>query len=118
VIFILSPIPLLAQKMRAKPNPWYLQRARIIAELKQDGERHLVIVRYGPTHSVHSEWVYNEADIDSAPVVWAREMDTAQNRKLLDYFRDRHVWLLDVNGRQAALKLLPYPTALAPAETG
>jgi hypothetical protein len=55
-----------------------------------------VIVRYGPAHSFEKEWVCNEADIDSAKVVWAREMDSAQNRKLLEYFKDRHVWLVEV----------------------
>jgi hypothetical protein len=113
VIFIASIIPLLAQKMSVKPNAWYLQRARMLAQLREDGQRHLVIVRYGPKHSVHAEWVYNEADIDSSAAVWAREMDPAENRELLDYFRDRHAWLLDLSGRQSTLKLLPYPTVLS-----
>jgi hypothetical protein len=71
-------------------------RARILAQLKQSDGRHLVIVRYGPRHSVNVDWVYNDADIDSAKVVWAREMDSTQNRKLLEYFKDRHCWLAEV----------------------
>ncbi len=81
-------------------------RARILAHLQQDGGRHLVIVRYGPNKSTHDEWVYNEADIDSAKVVWAREMDTAQNRKLIEYFKDRQVWLLEANAETP--RLIPY----------
>src|SRR5262249_8314490 len=65
------------------------QRAHILAQLKEDGRQHLVMVRYDPWHSLHKEWVYNEADIDSAKVVWAREMDMAHNRTLLEYFADR-----------------------------
>jgi hypothetical protein len=56
--------------------------------LAVDGERHLVIVRYPPKYSwTTGEWVYNEADIDDAKVVWTREMDAEQNRKLLEYFQ-------------------------------
>ncbi len=85
---------------------WELQRARILADLQQDEERHLVVVRYGPRKPLHDEWVYNDADIDGAKVVWAREMDATQNRKLLEYFKDRRVWLLEANAEPP--KLVPY----------
>ena len=73
---------------------WRSQRARIISSLNSTGEKHLILVRYKPGQSVHLDWVHNGADIDGSPVVWAREMDAAQNRKLLEYFHDRKVWLL------------------------
>jgi hypothetical protein len=72
-------------------------RAGILSELKRDGGRHLVIVRYGPKHSPHNEWVYNAADIDKAPVVWAGEMDPASDGRLLRSFDDRPVWLLSID---------------------
>jgi hypothetical protein len=104
--FVLS----LAQKIRVNPaHAWSLQRARMLAELKKDGERHLVIVRYGPEHSPGKEWVYNEANIDVAKVVWAREMDPAQNRRLLEYFQDRRAWLLEVIRDDSPLTLVLYP---------
>ena len=62
------------------------ERARLLEMLEQDGDRHLVIVRYRPDHLVRCEWVYNRADIDTATVVWAREMDPEHNRELLDYY--------------------------------
>ena len=89
------------------PSPWWLDRARMLRELEQGKERHLVIVRYGPEHSPHNEWVYNRADIDGAKVVWAREMGPQADRELLDYFNDRRVLLLQAD--QLPRHLTPYP---------
>ncbi len=69
-------------------------RARVLRELAAKGGRHLVLVRYRLTHDTGDEWVYNAADIDHAPIVWAREMDPTSNRALLRYFQDRQVWLV------------------------
>jgi hypothetical protein len=85
------------------------QRIRILDQLGREDGRHLVIVRYVSGHSVHREWVYNRADIDGATVVWAREMDPPQNRRLLDYFNDRKAWLLEVGSEDSRVKLVPYP---------
>jgi hypothetical protein len=61
--------------------------------LKHDSGKHLILVRYAPSHFVHDEYVYNAAEIDAAPIVWARDMGDQANRELLDYYRDRKVWL-------------------------
>jgi len=71
------------------------QREDLIAQLKRQGGKHLVMVRYSPDHVPHEDWVYNEADIDGSPIVWAREMDAERNAALVRYFHDRHVWLLE-----------------------
>jgi hypothetical protein len=84
-------------------------RASILNWLRSRPGRHLVIVRYQPSHSVNQEWVYNGADIEGSKIVWAREMDTASNTELVDHFSDRQAWLLeaDVN----PVRVVPYPDA-------
>jgi hypothetical protein len=93
-------------------SAWHLQRARFLVQLHQDQNQHLIIVRYGLQHSVNDEWVYNEADIDRAKVIWARDMNAAQNCKLIEYFRDRHIWLLEIDTDEPVPKLKAYPRDL------
>jgi hypothetical protein len=81
-----------------------LERAMILRQLQQLPESQLVIVRYGPHHDFDREWVYNEADIDAAKVVWARDMGRSDNQELLDYFRDRKVWLVEADSPAPQLR--------------
>jgi hypothetical protein len=62
------------------------------------------------TKWAYSESVYTDADIDGAQVVWAREMNPDQNRRLLEYFKDRKVWLLELEQHDSYPRLAPYPT--------
>ncbi len=78
----------------------------VLAELEAAPGNQLVIVRYNSHHLLINEWVYNEADIDHAKVVWARDMGPAKNQELLTYFRNRHVWVVDADDTPA--RLLPY----------
>ena len=81
-------------------------RATMLRQLEASGGRDLAIVRYLPGHNVHDEWVYNEADIDAAPVVWARDMGDEGNRELLRYFENRTVWLAEPD--QHPPRITPY----------
>jgi hypothetical protein len=85
-------------------------RSETINRLTTLGGRHLVIVRYGPAHSLHRDLVYNAADIDGSSVVWARDMGEGKNRELLEYYRDRRAWLLEPDP-PTSLVPLPYPGA-------
>jgi hypothetical protein len=79
-------------------------RSRVTDALSQEPGRHLVFVRYGPDHLFHKGWVYNGADIDAAPVVWARELDPAANREAIRYYTNRTVWLFEPDERPARLR--------------
>jgi hypothetical protein len=68
-------------------------RAAIAEKLQHTSGKHLIVVRYTEDHNIHDDWVYNGAEIDSAKVLWARELDPEQNAKLFAYFKDRQIWL-------------------------
>ena len=72
-----------------------LHRLAAIHRLESIPGRHLVIVRYGPGHNLQTDWVFNQADIDGSRIVWARDMGASQNRELIEYYKDRRVWLLE-----------------------
>jgi hypothetical protein len=78
-------------------------RAQVSAALERLPGRQLVIVRYTAHHDSFNEWVYNEADIDAAKIVWARDMGPAKNQELLDYFKGRQVFLLEADETPAGL---------------
>ena len=78
----------------AEPNQWQHHRARLVQQLNTTPGHDLVVVRYHKNHNPHQEWVYNAADLDGSQIVWAREMDPARNRRLLNYYKNRRIWLL------------------------
>jgi len=88
-------------------NHYLVERLSVAKQVRAYGNRNLIIVRYSPNHVVHEEWVYNRANIDSAPIVWAREMSPEKNRELIQYFKDRRVWLLEPDFQVPLLT--PYP---------
>jgi hypothetical protein len=94
------------RRPHAPPAEW--RRSPVLADLERQGGRHLVVVRYGPRHVPNYEWVYNRADVDAAPVVWARDQGAA-NKPLLDWYPDRRTWLLEVGFDEGAPRLAPYP---------
>jgi hypothetical protein len=70
-----------------------LPREVVSAALSRQPGKHLVLVRYSPQHDLDREWVYNSANIDSSPIIWARDMGPDKNRELVEYYRDRTAWL-------------------------
>ncbi|MBV9768365.1 MAG: hypothetical protein JOZ32_02235 [Bryobacterales bacterium] len=70
-------------------------RVAVNRQLGDTPGKKLVFVRYWPQHRFQDEWVYNAADIDRARVVWARDLGPSEDRKLLGYYPDRSLWLLE-----------------------
>jgi len=91
------------------PGQYGAARARVEAQLEKLPGRQLAIVRYTPGHYLVDEWVYNDPDIDSSKVIWAREMDAADNEELIHYYKDRKVWLLQPDERPAVVT--PYASS-------
>jgi len=83
-----------------------LERAAVLRQLRKSPGGQLVIVRSGDHHDVNQEWVWNEASIDDAKVVWARDMGQNENQELLRYFENRRAW--QINGDDPSPKLEPY----------
>lgn len=92
--------------------PQIVSRARLTKRLASMPGDQLVIVRYTPQHDANEEWVYNGADIDHSHVVWARDIPGVSLQPLLDYFRDRHVWIVDADSPDP--RLLPYVAPSGP----
>jgi hypothetical protein len=97
-------------------SPWLqiTDRARIQAEMQRVPGHHLMIVRYGPQHDTAASWVSNAADIDGAKIVWANDMGAEQNQELIEYFKDRKVWLVEPDVlpvKASAYSTTPQPLA-------
>jgi hypothetical protein len=85
-----------------QPTSWGLfleasQRSEIKRQLENVPGNHLVLIRYPAYFNIHDEWVYNAADIDHSRIVWARSLDKASDRRLLNYYSNRHVWTVDLS---------------------
>jgi hypothetical protein len=80
-------------------------RIAIQNQLDRASGKQLVFVRYSPFHRFR-EWIHNSADIDAAQVVWANDLGTEEDRKLLHYYPDRKPWLLEPDAHPPILR--PY----------
>jgi len=88
------------------PDHYGTERARVETGLESLPGQQLVIVRYTAHHNPLNEWVYNEPEIDTSKVVWARDMGSAHNLELLHYYPYRKVWLVEPDSIPAAVS--PY----------
>ena len=87
-------------------KPGNPNKARILAMLDTTDGKHLALVKPKTDPDNVLQWIYNDADIDASKVVWARDMGAEANRALLEYFRDRKIWVVDPNVEPATIR--PY----------
>jgi hypothetical protein len=117
IVFLLATDGALSvQQHICDPLEWTCQgdpsRAAIAKDLSRAPGKHLIVVSYEAGHNLDDEWVYNGAEIDTAKVLWARDIDPAQNAKLFAYFSGRHIWFInpDINNSD----LIPYQPPPSP----
>jgi len=101
LFLIRTASPLLKIHMNSAPQTWcspYEQawdRPRVEVQMENLRGRHLILVHYQPEHDPGASWVSNGADIDGSKLVWANDMGSERNQELIDYFKDRKVWLVE-----------------------
>ena len=88
---LLAPVRLITER-NSEYSRWYMTRDSVERALEQKGGKHIVLVQYGPEHNFDEEWVYNGANIEEAPVIWARSLTPEKNARFMEYFGDRTVW--------------------------
>jgi len=89
------------------PDLYGTERASIEAALEQLPGKQLVFVRGSAKRDPLDQWVYNQPDIDASKVVWAWEMDAANNWELKQYYSDRNSWLINMDTEPATVSLYP-----------
>lgn len=67
---------------------------RFVAERQLEAipGQHLVLITYGPQPPNFRQWLFNEADLDKARIVWARDSGPESRAALIEAFPDRKVW--------------------------
>lgn len=83
------------------------RRIEVNRQLAEMPGQLLVFVRYSPRHIFQDEWVYNEASLDDARVMWARDLGVEENAKLRAMYPGRTALLLEPDVRPAP-QLAPY----------
>jgi hypothetical protein len=91
------------------------RRRQVGLQLAQIPGPLLVLVRYWPNHIFQDEWVYNAADIDASRTVWAHDLGDEEDKKLLAYYPNRRVLLLEPDARPPRLSDY-HPQAPKPPE--
>jgi hypothetical protein len=71
------------------------RRIDVARRLAQMNGPLLVFIRYSSRHIYQNEWVWNQADIDGSRIVFARDLGADEDQKLIQYYPNRRVLVLD-----------------------
>lgn len=91
---------------RADADDWSMHRAALESRLESMPGDDLLLVRY--LHGRPHQWVWNDADIDASPVVWAESLGPEADDALRRYFADRRAWKIDVDFGPTVPELKPW----------
>jgi hypothetical protein len=84
---------ILRQEPPENLQPKNARRDQLTGLLNDQDGKHVILVHYTGSQSPHEEWVYNTADIDGQDVIWAHDLGSVENAPLLEYYKDRKIWL-------------------------
>jgi hypothetical protein len=106
------------------PNHTTSRRSEILASIRHHPGKHLVLVNYGEPQNCHEAWIYNEANLDDAKVVWARSINPSADARLCASFGERTVWRLHVDDEACKLsaeqclndRAVAFSTAVTPSQ--
>lgn len=68
----------------------------------------LVFIEYGDAHNPGLEWVYNEANLQEAHILWVHAGDRARDRRVAEAFPDRKIWRVKIDDDRFMPVPLPY----------
>jgi len=101
VLAVLNAATALEIPVSAKPSR--LTRMDVLADLEKQSGSHLVFVAYDDEASLHEEWVWNGAELESSRVIFAHHLGDTKNRELVAAYPGRFLWLVIVSNSDAAL---------------
>jgi len=87
-------------------SPWWQCKKAITQQLQASVGDDLVFVQYGPDHNPNNGWIDNGADIDTQPIIWARQIDADSDRRLRNYYRSRRAWIVIADAQPP--RLIPW----------
>ena len=103
------PLPQMVPLTWCSPHLFdQFSRERVQVALESRPGLQLALVRYPHDHLEPVDWVQNLADIDRQRVIWANDMGAQRNQELIDYFKDRQVWLVEPD--KIPPQISAYPT--------
>ncbi len=96
--------------LESKRNPLpviennFLSRGQIVNFLSAQGGKHLVFLETSEANPADARfYVYNEAEMNAASIIWAHNLSESENEVLIDYHQNRKIWLLKNIDNQAVL---------------
>ena len=82
---------------------WWQSKKTIKSRLLLEPGDDLVFVHYDSRHNPHNSWIYNGANLELQPVIWARQIEPGSDRELRNYYGSRHAWVVFTDEQSARL---------------